>query len=119
MTKSIIQHMLASPAVEQFCSTFRHGPVYATFLGYVWFGTAELLFAAFAIAQVARWSAEDSDGRLELILANPQSRALVVVERAIVLGLGATFVAAVSGRAVGIASQNQGITIGGAPPPPP
>ena len=113
MTKSIIQPMLSIPALAQFFSTFLHGPVYATFLGYVWFGTAELLFAAFAIAQVARWSAEDSDGRLELILANPQSRALVVVERAIVLGLGATFVAAVSGVAVGIASQNQGMSIGG------
>ena len=113
MTKSIIQPMLSIPALAQFFSTFLHGPVYATFLGYVWFGTAELMFAAFAIAQVARWSAEDSDGRLELILANPQSRALVVVERAIVLGLGATFVAAVSGVAVDIASQNQGMSIGG------
>jgi ABC-2 type transport system permease protein len=113
MTKSIIQPMLSIPALAHFFSTFLHGPVYTTFLGYIWFGTAQLLFAAFAIAQVARWSAEDSDGRLELTLANPQSRAVVVVERAIVLGLGATFVAAVSGVAVGIASQNQGMSIGG------
>jgi ABC-2 type transport system permease protein len=112
ITKSIIQPMLSIPALAQYFGSFLHGPVSTTFLGYIWFGTAQLLFAAFAITQVARWSAEDSDGRLELILANPQSRAVVVAERAIVLGLGSTFVAAVSGVAVGIASQNQGMNIG-------
>jgi len=112
MTKSMIQPMLSIPALAQYFSSFLHGPVYVTFLDFIWFGTAQLLFAAFAITQVARWSAEDSDGRLELILANPQSRAAVVVERAIVLGLGTAFIAAVSGLAVGIASQSQGMNIG-------
>jgi ABC-2 type transport system permease protein len=112
LTKSIIQPLLSIPALAPYFGAFVHGPVYATFLGFMWFSTAELLFAAFAITQVARWSAEDTDGRLELILSHPVSRAVVVVERAVVLAIGGTFVAAVSGVAVGIASQNQGMNIG-------
>jgi len=111
-TKSIIQPLLSIPALAPYFSGFVHGPVYAMFLGIFWFSTAQLLFAAFAITQVARWSAEDTDGRLELILSNPVSRAAVVVERAVGLAFGAAFVAAVSGVVVGIASQNQGMNIG-------
>jgi trehalose-phosphatase len=98
LTKSIIQPLLSIPALAPYLGGFVHGPVYATFLGFMWFSTAELLFAAFAITQVARWSAEDTDGRLELILSNPVSRAVIVVERAVVLAIGGTLVAAVSGR---------------------
>jgi ABC-2 type transport system permease protein len=111
LTKSIIQPLLSIPALAPFFGAFMHGPIYATFLGHIWFSTAQLLLAAFAITQVARWSAEDTDGRLELILSNPVSRAAVVVERAIVLGLGTAFVAAASGVVVGIVSQNQGMNI--------
>ncbi len=72
---------------------------------------AWVLGAAFAIAQVARWSAEDSAGRLELVLSQPRSRASIVVERAAVLTLGAVVIAAGSGLAVGYASQVQGIEL--------
>jgi len=67
--------------------------------------------AGFAITQVARWSAEDSDGRLDLILSNPVSRARIVVERVIVLALGALVIAALSGIAVGVEAHNQGIDL--------
>ena len=113
LTKTIIEPMLSIPALTQFFGGFVHGPVYTSFLGFFWFSTAELLFAAFAIAQVARWSAEDSDGRLEVILSQPQSRATVVVERAAVLALGAALIAAVSGVVLAIASHNQGMDISG------
>ena len=111
-TKTIIQPLLSIPALAPYFGGFVHGPVYAMFLGIFWFSTAQLLFAAFAITQVARWSAEDTDGRLELILSNPASRAAVVVERATVMTIGAAFVAAVSGVVVGIGSHNQGMNIG-------
>ena len=113
LTRSIIQPLLSIPALTHYFGGFVHGPVYTSFLGYFWLGVAELLFAAFAIAQVARWSAEDADGRLELILSNPQSRAAVVVERAIVLGLGAALIAAVSGAAVAVASHYQAMDVSG------
>lgn len=111
LTKSILEPLLALRALVPYLSTFVHGDLYASFLGFTWFGVAELLFAAFAIASVARWSAEDADGRLELILANPHSRASVVVERALVLGAGALFVAALSGVAVAYASHSGGIDL--------
>jgi ABC-2 type transport system permease protein len=102
---------MSIPALTQFFGGFVQGRLYSSFLGFFWLSTAELLFAAFAIAQVARWSAEDSDGRLEIILSEPQARAVVVVERAIVLAFGAAIIAAVSGVVVAIASHNQGMDV--------
>jgi ABC-2 type transport system permease protein len=111
LTKTIIQPLMSIPALTQFFGGFVQGRLYTSFLGFFWLSVAELLFAAFAIAQVARWSAEDSDGRLEVVLSHPQSRSTVVVERAVVLALGATLIAAVSGVVVAIASHNQGMDI--------
>ncbi|GAC1471888.1 MAG: exporter of polyketide antibiotics [Candidatus Dormibacteraceae bacterium] len=110
-TKTMIQPLLSIPALAPYFGGFVHGPVYTMFLGIFWFSLAQLLFAAFAISHVVQWSAEDTDGRLEMIVSNPVARATVVVERAIVLALGAAFVAALSGVVVGIASQNQGMNI--------
>jgi len=111
LTKTVIQPLMSIPALTQFFGGFVQGRLYTSFLGFFWLSTAELLFAAFAIAQVARWSAEDSDGRLELILSQPQSRAIVVLERAVVLALGAAVIAALSGVVVAIASHNQGMDV--------
>lgn len=113
LTKSILQPLLSIPALGSYFGSALHGHLYTTFLGYFWFGLAQLLFAGFAITQVARWSAEDGDGRLELILANPRSRAAVVIERALVLMIGAMVIAAISGLAVGYASHYQSIDLDG------
>ncbi len=111
LTKSIVQPLLAIPALAAYFAFFIKGDVYTSFLGFIWFGFAQLLMAAFAITQVARWSAEDSDGRLELILSNPISRVRVVAERAIALTLGGLIIAAVSGLAVGVESHYQSIEL--------
>jgi ABC-2 type transport system permease protein len=111
LTKAVLEPLLSIRALYPYLSPLVHGDLYASFLGFTWLGVAELLFAAFAIASVARWSAEDADGRLELILATPRSRAAVVVERALVLAIGALFVAAFSGLAVAFASHAQGIDV--------
>jgi ABC-2 type transport system permease protein len=111
LTKTLVQPLLAVPLLRQYFDTFVNGDVYRSFLGFLWFSTAELLLAGFAIAQVARWSAEDTDGRLELILSNPISRATVVVERAIVLTIGGLFVVAVSGVAVTLEARSQSINV--------
>src|SRR5207244_3596380 len=63
------------------------------------------------IAQVARWSAEDTDGRLEALLSSPISRRGVLIERATVAMIGALVIAAVSGVAVGIESHVQSIDL--------
>jgi ABC-2 type transport system permease protein len=111
LTKSIVKPLLAIPELAPYFAIFVNGNIYASFLGYIWFGFAQLLMAGFAITQVARWSAEDSDGRLELVLSTPISRARVIVERLIVLTLGALIIAAVSGVAVGIEAHYQSIVL--------
>jgi ABC-2 type transport system permease protein len=111
LTKTVIQPLLSFPTLGQFFAGFGGGQLYTSFLGYFWLSIAELLFAGFAIAQVARWAAEDGDGRLELILSTPTARAGVVVERAITLMFGAALVAAVSGIAVAVAIHYQSMTV--------
>jgi putative exporter of polyketide antibiotics len=111
LTKTLVQPLLAIPVLRHYFDTFVHGEVYSSFLGFLWFNIAQLLMAGFAIAQVARWSSEDTDGRLELILSNPIARMNVVLERAIVLTVGALIVVAVSGVAVGLEARSQSINI--------
>jgi len=111
LTKAIVKPLLAIPELAPYFALFVNGNIYASFLGFIWFGFAQLLMAGFAITQVARWSAEDSDGRLELVLSNPVSRPRVVVERLTVLTLGALVIAAVSGVAVGLEAHSQSIDL--------
>jgi ABC-2 type transport system permease protein len=111
LTKTMVQPLLAIPGLAVYFAAFVHGAIYPSFLSFIWFGFAQLLLAGFAITQVARWAAEDADGRLELILSNPVSRTQVLMERAVVLALGALIIAAVSGAAVGIESHNESIDV--------
>lgn len=113
LTKSIVQPLLSIPTLASYFGGFLHVGVYTTFLGFLWLSLAQLLLVAFAITQVAHWSAEDGDGRLELILANPLRRAAVVVERALALVVGAAVVAAAGGLAVGFASHYQAFDLDG------
>jgi len=111
MTKSIVQPLLDIPALARFFGSFVHGAVFASFLGFFWFTTAQLLLTAFAIVQVARWSADDSEGRLGEALSQPVSRAGVVIERTAALTVGVAIIAVVSAAAVGYASRAQGIDL--------
>jgi len=111
LTKTVIQPLLSIPALTHFFGGFVGGQLYTSFLGYFWLSFAQLLFAGFAIAQVARWSAEDSDGRLELMLSTPTSRAAIVVERALVLALGALALALVSEVVVLVTSHYQSMNV--------
>jgi ABC-2 type transport system permease protein len=111
LTKTTIQPLLAVPALLPYFTAIVHGDIYPAVLGFVWFNFAQLLFAAFAVTQVARWAADDTDGRLEIVLSQPRSRAGVVVERFAVLIVGAAIVAAATGIAVFYASRLQGIDL--------
>src|SRR5207253_3718265 len=111
LTKTIVQVLLSIPALLPYLSIFVHQQLYPAVLGYTWFNVAELMFAAFAITYVGRWSAEDSDGRLEIFLSQPLSRAGIVLERMAVLAAGAVLIAAVSGAVLFYASHQQGIDL--------
>ncbi len=111
LTKSIVEPLLAIPGLARYFGAFIHGAVYPSFLGFIWLSFTQLLMAGFAVTQVARWSAQDSDGRLELILSNPISRVRVVIDRVVVLTLEALIIAAVSGIAVGAEAHYQSIDL--------
>ncbi|HKB18699.1 MAG TPA: ABC transporter permease subunit [Candidatus Dormibacteraeota bacterium] len=113
LTRTIVQVLLSIPTLRGYLSIFVHQQLYPAVLGYTYFDVAELMFAAFAIVQVARWSAEDTDGRLELMLSEPISRAAVVVERMAVLLVGALIVTGVAGLTLFYASHYQGIDLNG------
>ena len=111
LTKTIVQVLLSIPALLPYLQIFVHQQLYPAVLGFTWFNVAQLLFAALAITHVARWSAEDVDGRLEMALSQPFSRAAVVVERMAVLIVVAAVVAAASGVVLFSASRSQGIDL--------
>ena len=111
LTKSIVQPMLGISSLAPYFRSIIHGEIYPSFLGFIWFGFAELLFAGYALTHVARWSAEDADGRLEMTLGNPVSRTAVVIERALVLIASLAFIAIVAAGALDVESQAQSIDV--------
>src|SRR5437879_5983145 len=111
LTKAIVDPLLTTPGLARYFSAFIHGDVYPSFLGFIWLGFTQLLMAGFAVTQVARWSAQDSDGRLEQVLSSPVSRAGVVIERIVVLAVEALIIAAVSGFAVWTEAHYQSIDL--------
>jgi len=113
LTKTIVQVLLSIPALLPYLSIFVHQQLYPAVLGYTWFNIAQLMFAAFAITYVAHWASEDTDGRLDMFLSTPQSRAAIVVERIAVLVAGSLAVVAVSGLVLFNASHAAGIDLNG------
>ena len=111
LTKTIVEVLLSLPALLPYLSIFIHQQLYPAVLGYTYFDVAELMFAALAITYVARWSAEDTDGRLEVVLSEPISRAGVVLERMAVLVVAGLVIAAVSGLTLFYASHQAGIDL--------
>ena len=87
--------------------------VYDSFVGVIWLSTAMLLLSAYAIVQVAGWSADDAEGRLATILSAPVSHARVILERLATLLAAVGLIAAASAIAVYIVAAGQGITLDG------
>src|SRR6266849_5367826 len=73
---------------------------YGDFVGVIWFSTLLLLISLFVVAQVSGWAADDNEGRLEMILSAPVSRARVVVERIAAVVVACAVLVAVSSLAV-------------------
>ena len=80
----------------------------ASFLGAM-FGILPIFLMAFAVTQVNRWASDESDGRLDLVLSAPRSRARVLLGRfaalstaAVVIGLAALVATLVASSVVGV-----------------
>src|SRR5487761_146443 len=72
-----------------------------------------LFLMGFAVTQVNRWSADEGDGRLELVLATPQSRASVLLGRFAALATAAIAISVVTLLASAVAAAASGLQIDG------
>jgi ABC-2 type transport system permease protein len=70
-----------------------------------------LALMAFAVTQVNRWSADEGDGRLELILAAPQSRAWVLLGRFAALATATVAIAVITTVACFAAAAAAGVNL--------
>jgi len=102
VTKSVADALFADPALAVVFRGAAPGPTYAALLGFIWFGIALLLLAGYAVVQVSRWSAQDQDGRVELLLSAPISRTRVVIERALEFAVASLLI--VVGGYIGVAA---------------
>jgi len=78
-------------------------------LALFWFGFAAFIVAAYAISQVARWAADDAEGRLEMTIAQPVSRSRVVLERSLTLLAASTVIAGLGSLVVAAGAPAQDI----------
>ena len=87
------------------------GDPYTALTGFLWFGIFQALLAVFAITQVARWSGDDNEGRLETVLSAPISRTRVVLERALALVLRTAILIAATSLALALGTQTAQIQL--------
>lgn len=112
LTRTMVDSMLSIPTMRVYFE--RLGPTgYDGFVGVIWGSTALLLLSLFAIFQVNGWVSDDAEGRLASALAQPISRARVVLERLGSLLLGASIIAAAGATLVWITAGRAGIALSG------
>jgi ABC-2 type transport system permease protein len=88
-----------------------HGDPYVAISGLFWFGIFEFVLALFATTQVARWTSDDKEGRLEMELTAPVSRWWVVAERCLGLLAGLAIVVSVSSLAFYVSGHASNINV--------
>jgi ABC-2 type transport system permease protein len=101
-----------SPAMTTLIKNLSGGDVTvnAGFLGAMFF-FLPLALMAFVVTQVNRWSADEQDGRLELVLAAPQPRLLVLLGRFASVGTATIAVAVVTLLASAVAAGVAGVNL--------
>ncbi len=72
-----------------------------------------LLLMAFAVTQANRWSADEEDGRLELVLSTPQPRLQVLLGRFAALTTATVMIGAVTLAVTVVASAATGLQLDG------
>jgi len=75
------------------------------------FALLPLFLMAFAVTQVNGWSADEQDGRLELLLATPQRRLGVLLARFAALGSATVFIGVITLFASAVAAAASGLTL--------
>jgi polyether ionophore transport system permease protein len=81
-------------------------------IGSVDYSITLALLAVYAVTMVARWAADDQEGRLELVLSEPVPRWRVVVERVAALAAGCVLIVLGVSVAVALVAPSQHVTLG-------
>jgi ABC-2 type transport system permease protein len=104
----------SSPLLKDFITKVGGGDVAtnATLLSAL-FVLLPLLIMAFAVTQANRWSADEEDGRQELVLATPQSRLTVLLARFGALTTATVIMGVLTLAAVELASAASGLSLDG------
>ena len=82
----------------------------ATFLSAL-FQMLPILLMAFAVTQVNRWTADEEDGRLDLVLSTPQSRLVVILGRFAALATATVVIGAITLAATAAGAQVGGVAL--------
>ena len=103
-----------SPAMSSLIKNLGGGDVgiNAGFLSAMFF-FLPLMLMAFAVTQVNRWSADEQDGRLELVLSTPQPRLRVLLGRFAALGTATVVIAVITLLASAVAAAAAGVKLEG------
>jgi ABC-2 type transport system permease protein len=70
-----------------------------------------VLLMTFAVTQVGRWTADEDEGRLEMILSTPQSRPAVLLGRFAALATSTVIIGVVTLAAVVVVAAAAGVTL--------
>ena len=112
LTKTIIDTLLSSSVPFMRAFFERAGlTAYDSVVGAIWLTTLMLILSAYAIVQVQAWSADDAEGRLAAVLANPVSRTRVVIERTAAFLVTMALICAAAGSAVAFVATSQSLPL--------
>ncbi|HEV2125074.1 MAG TPA: hypothetical protein VGW38_20180, partial [Chloroflexota bacterium] len=113
LARSMVDLMENTPTMRAYLALLARGGtnLSQSFIGLALFGVLQLLLAIYAVTHVARWAADDAEGRLELTLAQPVHRWWVVVERGLVLLVGATAIATMGALVAGLSADSMTIQL--------
>jgi len=103
-----------SPLLEDEISKVGGGNINtnATLLSFLFVFLPALLMA-FAVTQASRWSADEEDGRLELVLSTPQPRLRVILGRFAALTTATVFIGVVTLAATAATAAGTGLKLDG------
>lgn len=110
LARSLADIIRSNPVLRTYLSG--QGDINRAVIGVFWFGAIPLLLAIFAITQVSRWSSDDTEGRLEMVLSEPVARWRVALEREGALLVATTLIAATGSLVASWVAQLQGIGLG-------
>ena len=113
LAKSVADLVNTIPVLRVYVSG--QGDLNRAVISVFWFGTLPLLLAVFAVTQVSRWTTDDTEGRLEMVLSAPVSRWRVALEREGALLVATTLIAVVGSAVTLWAADAQGISLGVGP----